>query len=63
MITNNYYNDAVYSNKHHRYVNYQIEEQGENFYGQEQNSRTIREVCKRKDHHLEQARRRNKSRS
>ena len=58
MITNNCYNEAVYSSKHRSYINYQITEQGENHYGEEQYYRPVRQVSKRKDTNNERADRR-----
>jgi hypothetical protein len=58
MITNNYYNEAVYSSKHRSYINQQIIEQGENHYGEEQYFSSSRQVSKRKDTNNERADRR-----
>jgi hypothetical protein len=57
MITNNY-NDDMYNTFHKRYINYQIAEQGENHYGEEQYFSFGRQVSKRKDSNNERADRR-----
>jgi hypothetical protein len=57
MIMNNY-NDDMYNTFHKRHINYQIAEQGENHYGEEQYFSFSRQISKRKDLHNERADRR-----
>ena len=57
MITNNY-NDDMYNTFHKRHINYQIAEQGENYYGQEQHFSSSRQISKWKDLYNERTDRR-----